>query len=128
MKLNMESSKPIYVQVAEWLEAEILRETLKEEERIYSQYQLADMFNINPATAAKGLNILADENIVYKKRGLGMYVTANARQCILAKHKTHVLSRLIKELILEAKRLNVDEQELVRMLQEEKRKIEEEQP
>lgn len=128
MKLNMESSKPIYVQVAEWLEAEILRETIKEEERIYSQYQLADMFNINPATAAKGLNILADENIVYKKRGLGMYVTANARQCILAKHKTHVLSRLIKELILEAKRLNVDEQELVRMLQEEKRKIEEEQP
>ena len=124
----MESSKPIYVQVAEWLEAEILRETIKEEERIYSQYQLADMFNINPATAAKGLNILADENIVYKKRGLGMYVTANARQCILAKHKTHVLSRLIKELILEAKRLNVDEQELVRMLQEEKRKIEEEQP
>lgn len=126
MKLNTESSKPIYIQVAEWLEAEILRKTIEEEERIYSQYQLADMFNINPATAAKGLNILVDENIVYKKRGLGMYVSANARQCILAKHKTHVLSQMIRELILEANSLNIDEQELVRMLLVEKKKIEEE--
>jgi DNA-binding transcriptional regulator YhcF (GntR family) len=67
--------KPIYVQIAEWLEIEILNNHIKEDERIFSQYQLADMFTVNPATAAKGLNILLEENIVYKKRGLGMFVS-----------------------------------------------------
>jgi len=65
--LDPDSVKPIYLQIAEWLEAEILSENLKDDERVYSQYQLADIFDVNPATAAKGLNLLADENIVYKK-------------------------------------------------------------
>ena len=73
--LNNDSMKPIYVQIAEWLEIEILNNHIKEDERIFSQYQLADMFTVNPATAAKGLNILLEENIVYKKRGLGMFVS-----------------------------------------------------
>jgi len=109
--------KPIYVQIAEWLEAEILSENFKEEERIYSQYQLAEMFTINPATAAKGLNILADENIVYKKRGLGMFVSANAKQFILTKRRSQVLGQMVKELVMEANRLDVSEGELNRMIQ-----------
>lgn len=126
MILNTDNMKPIYVQIAEWLETEILSENIQEEERIYSQYQLADMFNINPATAAKGLNILADENIVYKKRGLGMYVSANARQSILSKRKNQVLRLMIQELVMEAKRLNVDESELMRMVQQAQKESEEE--
>jgi DNA-binding transcriptional regulator YhcF (GntR family) len=113
--------KPIYVQIAEWLEAEILNENIKEQERIYSQYQLADMFNINPATAAKGLNILADENIIYKKRGLGMFVSSSAKKFILSKRKSQVLGHMIKELVLEARRLSVDEGELIKMIQEVKK-------
>ncbi len=116
MILNPDSIKPIYLQIAEWLEAEILIENLKEDERIYSQYQLADIFNINPATAAKGLNILADENVVYKKRGLGMFVSPQAKQHILAKRKNKILGQLIKELVAEARRLEVEEQELLKMI------------
>ncbi|MBC2721223.1 MAG: GntR family transcriptional regulator, partial [Desulfosporosinus sp.] len=78
--LNTDSTKPIYIQIAEWLEVEILNGNFKEDERVYSQYQLADMFTINPATAAKGLNLLAEEHIVYKRRGLGMFVSPNAKQ------------------------------------------------
>ena len=118
MILNPDSMKPLYVQIAEWLEAEILNENIKEEERIYSQYQLAEMFTINPATAAKGLNILADENIVYKKRGLGMFVSSKAKQFILAKRKDQILGRMIKELVMEANRLEVSEGELNRMIQQ----------
>jgi GntR family transcriptional regulator len=70
LKLETDGIKPIYVQIAEWLETEILSGNIREDERIYSQYQLADMFNINPATAARGLNILADEKVLYKKEGL----------------------------------------------------------
>lgn len=125
MIFNSESMKPIYLQIAEWLESEILNENLKEDERIYSQYQLADMFTINPATAAKGLNLLADEDIVYKKRGLGMFVAPNAKQYILSKHKSQILGQLIKELVAEAKRLEVGESELYRRIKQARKDLEE---
>jgi len=127
MLLNTDSMKPIYVQIAEWLEGEILYENIKEEERIYSQYQLAEMFTINPATAAKGLNILADEDIVYKKRGLGMFVSPNAKQFILARRRSRILGHMITELVMEANRLDVSESELNRMIQQARKESEEEQ-
>ena len=126
MILNNESMKPIYMQIAEWLEAEILNNHIKEDERIYSQYQLAEMFTINPATAAKGLNILAEEEIIYKKRGVGMFVSANARQFILNKRKNQVLRQLAEELVLEAQRLDVSESELIKLIQLVREKIGEE--
>ncbi|KUO77348.1 MAG: GntR family transcriptional regulator [Desulfosporosinus sp. BRH_c37] len=118
MILTTDSMKPLYVQIAEWLEGEILNENIREEERIYSQYQLAEMFTINPATAAKGLNLLADEAIVYKKRGLGMFVSPNAKQFILTKRRSLILGQMIKELVMEANRLDVSESELNRMIQQ----------
>ncbi|OZM57788.1 GntR family transcriptional regulator [Lottiidibacillus patelloidae] len=113
MKLSNDGLKPIYVQIAEWLETEIMSGSIKDDEKIYSQYQLAEMFNINPATAAKGLNMLADENIVYKKRGLGMFVTPKAKEQILMKRKDQIMKKMVFELIAEAKRLEVSEDELV---------------
>jgi GntR family transcriptional regulator len=115
--LNTSGTKPIYVQIAEWLETEILGGNIQQDEKIYSQYQLADMFNINPATAGKGLNILADESVLYKKRGLGMFVSANAKEIILNKRKNQTLKRLVKEIVLEAEHLNVSENELIQMIQ-----------
>ena len=126
MILNTDSMKPIYVLIAEWLEGEILSKNIKEEERIYSQYQLAEMFTINPATAAKGLNILADEAIVYKKRGLGMFVSPNAKQFILTKRRSQLLGQMIKELVMEANRLDVGENELNRIIQQVRKEKEEE--
>ncbi|GAB6171505.1 GntR family transcriptional regulator [Paradesulfitobacterium aromaticivorans] len=128
MIFNPDSIKPIYLQIAEWLEAEILSANLKEDERIYSQYQLADMFNINPATAAKGLNLLADENIVYKKRGLGMFVSPNAQEFILTKRRNQMLAHMIRELVIEAKRLNVSENELIQMIEQASQEWKGEQP
>lgn len=125
MILNPESIKPIYLQIAEWLENEILNKNLKEDERVYSQYQLADMFNINPATAAKGLNLLAEEHIVYKKRGLGMFVAPKAKEFILSKRKNQLLGQLIQDLVSEAKRLEVGENELLQMIKQARRNLEE---
>ncbi|MGE6257689.1 GntR family transcriptional regulator [Heyndrickxia sporothermodurans] len=116
MILNTDGLKPIYVQIAEWLENEILNGHFESDEKMYSQYQLAEMFTINPATAAKGLNILADENILYKKRGLGMFVTKNAKEIILAKRKGQTLKHLIFEMVHEAQTLQIDEAELLEMI------------
>ncbi len=117
--MDWDHTKPIYIQIAEWLETEILKGHHKQDEKIYSQYQLADMFNINPATAAKGLNILADEAILYKKRGLGMFVSENANEIILTKRKNQTLKRLVHDLVIEAERLHVGEAELIAMVIEE---------
>ncbi|MCM3665158.1 GntR family transcriptional regulator [Mesobacillus subterraneus] len=123
MILNSDSMKPIYVQIAEWLETEILSESIKADEKVYSQYQLAEMLNINPATAAKGLNILADENILYKKRGLGMFVSADAKKIISVKRRNQTLKSLVAELVREAEHLQVTEEELITMIQEAKREM-----
>jgi len=114
--LDNDNLKPIYVQIAEWLENEILCGNIGSDEKIYSQYQLAEMFNINPATAAKGLNILAAENILYKKRGLGMFVSPNSRELIRERRKSQTLKTLIVDLVTEAKRLDLDDDELLNMV------------
>jgi DNA-binding transcriptional regulator YhcF (GntR family) len=114
---NLDGTKPIYIQISEWLETEILNGSFESDQKIYSQYQLAEIFNINPATAAKGLNILADENILYKKRGLGMFVTTNAQEMILNKRKSQTLKRLVWEIVQEAERLNVTREELIEMIE-----------
>ncbi|MEK3988661.1 GntR family transcriptional regulator [Robertmurraya sp. FSL R5-0851] len=119
MILNSNSMKPIYVQIAEYLEGEILRDSIRPDEKIYSQYQLAEMFNINPATAAKGLNLLADEDILYKRRGLGMFVAADAKKIILTKRTNTKLKELIEETVREARQLGISKEELIEMIQKE---------
>jgi GntR family transcriptional regulator len=114
--LDNDSLKPIYVQIADWLENEILSGNIGSDKKMYSQYQLAEMFNINPATAAKGLNILASENILYKKRGLGMFVSTHARELIREKRKTQTIKTLIINLVEEANRLDLGEKELIDMV------------
>ncbi|GIN63465.1 GntR family transcriptional regulator [Robertmurraya siralis] len=122
MILNPDDTKPIYVQIAEWIETEILNGHFQSDEKVYSQYQLAEMFTINPATAAKGLNLLADEQILYKKRGLGMFVATNAKEAIVHKRRSGTLKQLIQELVLEAERLSIKESELLEMIKAARKK------
>ncbi len=121
MILNTDGTKPIYVQIAEWLETEILNGNFLQDQKVYSQYQLAEIFNINPATAAKGLTLLVEDQILYKKRGLGMFVTEGAKDIILTKRREHTLKRLVSELVSEAGQLNVGMDELLEMIRKESR-------
>lgn len=116
MLLDPDSLKPIYIQIAQWLELEILKGNIAADEKIYSQYQLADMFTVNPATAAKGLNMLVHEKLLYKKRGLGMFVSPHARETIRSKRIKYHLEQQVLELVAEAKRLGIGKNELVEML------------
>ena len=94
-----------------------MQDAIKSDEKIYSQYQLAEMFNVNPATAAKGLSLLAEENFLYKKRGLGMFVAPQAKERIRQKRINENLQQLVFEVVAEAKRLQVPPEELVNMIQ-----------
>lgn len=119
MNLDLKGLKPIYIQISEWLENEILNGSFESDQKIYSQYQLAEIFNINPATAAKGLSLLAEEGVLYKKRGLGMFVTSKAKEMILTKRKNETLAQLVQEVVAEAERLNVSKEELIEMIKRE---------
>lgn len=114
--LNPNDLTPIYVQLAQWLETEILAQRFKEDDKVFSQYQLAEMFLINPATAAKGINLLAEEGILYKKRGLGMFVSKEARVIILKKRQNQLVEKYVKNLIVEAKSLNLSKEEVVLLI------------
>lgn len=111
--LDLSSDKSIYIQIAETIENEILLGNLKEEDQAPSTNQFAKVYRINPATAGKGLNILVEEEILYKKRGLGMFVAAGAREKILKKRQNAFFKEKVPQLIKEAKRLELNINEVI---------------
>ena len=90
--------KSIYIQIREMIENDILRDILLEEERVPSTNELAKLYAINPATAAKGVNLLVDEGILYKKRGIGMFVATGAKRQITEKRKKNFYEDYVKSL------------------------------
>lgn len=110
--------KSIYIQIKEMIESDILRDILLEEERVPSTNELAKLYAINPATAAKGVNLLVDEGILYKKRGIGMFVAEGAKEQIMKKKKEHFYDDYIRSLLAEARNLGITKQELLTMIEE----------
>lgn len=109
--------KSIYIQIKEMIENDILREILLEEERVPSTNELAKLYAINPATAAKGVNLLVDEEILYKKRGIGMFVAAGAKQRIMEKRREHFYDDYVRSLMAEAGSLGITKKELIAMIE-----------
>ena len=109
--LNQEKS--IYIQISEMIENDILRDVLLEDERVPSTNELAKLYAINPATAAKGINILVDAGILYKKRGIGMFVSDGAKEVIRTKRKAQFYENYVSEIVNEAKTLGITKAELI---------------
>lgn len=119
---QLNGTEPIYIQIGDWLENEILSGRVQPEEKIYSQYKLSEIFSINPATALKGLNLLVEKGILYKKRGLGMFVSPKALTLLKKERRDQVMKEQIKTLAEEAKRLEVSTEELIAMITKEMNK------
>jgi len=122
VKINLESTVPIYQQIAEAIEDMILSEELKSDARAPSTNELAEHYKLNPATARKGLGILVDSNILYKRRGLGMYVTDGAKEAIITKRKEGFVSNYIVTLLEECKKLNLTTDEVIKWIKESERR------
>lgn len=118
MNERLTEQKSIYLQISEMIETDILRGILLEEEQVPSTNELARLYTINPATAAKGVNLLVDSGILYKKRGIGMFVTKGAREQILAKRREAFAEDHIAPLLAEAKSLGLTREELINMIKE----------
>jgi len=116
MKNTLDENKPIYLQIKEHLEDSIIKETIESGERVPSTNEFAKYYKINPATAAKGINELVDEGILYKRRGVGMFVTENARELLIEKRKKTFYDNYMMPLKNEARKLRITAAELIEMI------------
>ena len=118
---HLSDTQSIYLQISQMIETDILRGILLEEERVPSTNELAKLYTINPATAAKGVNILAEAGILYKKRGIGMFVAKGAAETIRIKRKNDFYTVRLRELLTEAKSLGITKEELIAMIEREEK-------
>lgn len=121
MQQHLTDDKSIYLQISQMIETDILRGILLEEERVPSTNELAKLYTINPATAAKGVNILVDDGILYKKRGIGMFVSTGATDKIRARRKEAFYLVRLSELLNEAKSLGITKEELIAQIRKEEK-------
>lgn len=112
----IDESKPIFVQIAEQIEDDIIAGSLPEESQVPSTNEFAAFYRINPATAGKGVNRLVDDGILYKKRGIGMFVAAGARARLIQVRKDRFRDEFVRPLIAEAAKLGIDPDQLSEMI------------
>jgi GntR family transcriptional regulator len=106
----------IYEQIAQLIEDGILNGEYAEDGQVPSTNELAHVFGINPATAGKGVNRLAEEGLLYKKRGIGMFVAPGAGETLRRKRKEEFVTQAIETVLREAKKLGLTKAELLELL------------
>ena len=109
---GFDGTRPIFLQLAEMLEEGIISGAFPEEGQIPSITEYSAALKINPATALKGINLLVDEGLVYKKRGVGMFVSTGARERLLAKRRESFYSERVLPVAREARALSLTRGEL----------------
>lgn len=116
MSQLLDNTKPIYIQIREKIEDQIVRGILKEGEQAPSTNQMVKFYKVNHQTVAKGVNQLVDEGILYKKRGVGMFVAEGAKEALVKKRKEAFVEDFLVNLIEEANILGITEEELITMI------------
>ena len=113
----MDEDRPIFQQIAELIENDIIAGVLPEETQVPSTNEFAAFHRINPATAGKGVNLLVDTGILYKKRGIGMFVAQGARARLLGQRQDQFRESYVVPLITEAEKLGITVEQLTAMIQ-----------
>ncbi|MDM4764171.1 GntR family transcriptional regulator [Galbitalea sp. SE-J8] len=116
----MDESRPIFVQIAEQIENDIIAGTLAEEAQVPSTNEFAAFFRINPATAGRGVGLLVDAGILYKKRGIGMFVSPGAQSAIVERRREAFRDEFVRPLVDEAAKLGISTTQLADMIRTEK--------
>ena len=117
MNINPNTAKPIFIQIAEQLEDSIFTGVFPEETKIPSTNEISALLNINPHTVLKGMNMLVEEEIIYKKRGLGMYVKTGAVEKIQKKRQGQFYNQYVAALIEEARKLQMSKEDIITLIE-----------
>ena len=114
----IEEGRALFLQIAESVEDSIVDGSLAEEGRAPSTNELAAFYRINPATAAKGVAMLADKGVLYKRRGIGMFVAPGARDLLLGERRAGFTDRFIDPLLAEARKLGLGPEDLAALIRD----------
>ncbi len=117
MQFNFQSDKPLYLQLAEGLEDAILSGAFPPDNQVPSTTEISVAYKINPATALKGVNLLVEEGVLYKKRGLGMFVSPGAAEAIIRKRRQAFYEAFVLPLVQEAEKLKIPIEETLNMIE-----------
>jgi DNA-binding transcriptional regulator YhcF (GntR family) len=117
MKVFKDDS-PIYLQLRAYIEEAILTQALKENESLPSLRVMAKEYNLNPITISNAINMLEDEGILFKKRGIGIFVQENARSIIISKKGSEFLKEELALGIKKAKLLEIPKKNVVNLVNE----------
>ncbi|GGC96904.1 GntR family transcriptional regulator [Tersicoccus solisilvae] len=117
----MDDSRPIFLQIAEQIENDIINRTLPEESQVPSTNEFAAFHRINPATAGKGVNLLVDRGVLQKRRGIGMFVAPGARDRIVSARRDAFSAQYIAPLLAEASKLGITTGQLRSMIDDRSR-------
>jgi GntR family transcriptional regulator len=118
MNVTFDDKQPIFQQVADIIEDDILNGTYRVDEQILSVAQFSQLFQINPATVVKGIGLLVNDGILYKKRGLGMYVSTDAKQKIQNQRRDRFYKELLSNLLGEADKLELTTEDIINMIKQ----------
>lgn len=105
--------KPIYRQIVERIERDVLTGVLGADEQVMSTNEYASFFRINPATAGKAFRELVDRGVLYKRRGIGMFVAADAKTLLEKEHQTRFVDALVVPLVAEARAIGMSVEDIV---------------
>jgi len=114
----IDEGRALFLQIAERLEDQIIDGTLPEEAQAPSTNELAAFYRINPATAAKGIAMLVDKDVLYKRRGIGMFVAPGARERLLGERRAAFADRYVDPLLVEARKLGLDADDLALLIRD----------
>ena len=107
---------PIYLQIADGIKNDILSGALEEDDQVMSTNQYAAFYRINPATAAKGFHQLIDEGYLYKRRGIGMFVSPDAQERLRMQRRERFFSDVVAPMVVEARALGIPVEEIIHHL------------
>jgi GntR family transcriptional regulator len=109
---------PIYRQIADQIKEDVVRGVLADDAQVMSTNQYAASFRINPATAAKAFQELIDDGVLYKRRGVGMFVTPGARDVLLAERRKRFFEDVVDPVVDQAAVLGIPTEEIVKRMKE----------
>jgi GntR family transcriptional regulator len=120
LRRGFDETKPIYLQVKERIEDQIISGQLKEGDQIPSTTQLVQFYKINHLTVSKAIHLLVEEGIVYKKRGVGMFMAEGAKEKLVRRRRDQFVDRYLLPMIQEAERLGMTEEDVIRLIRSRK--------
>jgi GntR family transcriptional regulator len=115
----MDDGRPLFLQIAAQIEGQIVDGSMREEAQVPSINELSAFHRINPATALKGVNLLVEAGVLYKRRGIGMFVAPGAREVLMAQRRDAFRSQYVRPLVVEAGKLAITPQQLTQMIEKE---------